>query len=174
MHNVFFQIITFLSLICPVAFFLSSYLISSYLPYYALSTNYFVFNLLFVFYLLKEKTNKNFLHSNVNFWFYTFASNTLFLLFAFGHPCATWKFLGQGSNPCHKSNQGHSSEKRRSLISCTTRELSAFNTLLTLSNNLWHTVLSLSKNNNDTVFITHGYELFNLHIFVFSDIFIDF
>ena len=33
------------------------------------------------------------------------------------------KFLGQGSNLCHRSNPSHSSDNTRSLTYCTTREL---------------------------------------------------
>ena len=49
---------------------------------------------------------------------------TLFLFFTFlAVPLACRHFLGQGSNPCHSSNQGHSSDNTRSLTYCATREL---------------------------------------------------
>ena len=40
-----------------------------------------------------------------------------------GHTCGMWKFRGQGSNPCHSSDQSHCSDSARSLTCCTTREL---------------------------------------------------
>ena len=41
----------------------------------------------------------------------------LLLLFFFllGHTHSMWKFLGQGSNPHHSSDQSHSSDNARSL-----------------------------------------------------------
>ena len=30
--------------------------------------------------------------------------------FFFGHPCSIWKFLSQGSNPCHSSSTSHCSD----------------------------------------------------------------
>ena len=32
-----------------------------------------------------------------------------------GHSHSKWKFQGQGLNPCHRSNQSHSSDYARSL-----------------------------------------------------------
>ena len=40
-----------------------------------------------------------------------------------GYILGIQKFLGQGSNPCHSSNQSHSSDNARSLTCYTTREL---------------------------------------------------
>ena len=45
-------------------------------------------------------------------------------LFLFGCVCSTWKFPGQGLNPCHSSDPSHCSDNARSLIYCVTRELS--------------------------------------------------
>ena len=45
-----------------------------------------------------------------------------FLLF-FGHTCSMWKFLGQGSNPCHHSDPNRCSDNAGSLTCCATREL---------------------------------------------------
>ena len=46
-----------------------------------------------------------------------------FSFFFFGHAHSIWKFLGQGSNPCHSSSLNHRSDKSKSLASCTKREL---------------------------------------------------
>ena len=46
---------------------------------------------------------------------------TRFILF-FGCACGTHKFQGQGLNPCHSSNQSHSSDNTSSLTCHTTRE----------------------------------------------------
>ena len=39
------------------------------------------------------------------------------------HSNGTWKFLGQGLNPCHSGDQSHSSDNARSLTPWTIREL---------------------------------------------------
>ena len=49
----------------------------------------------------------------------------LFYLF-FGHSHSIWKFLGQGSNPCHSSNPSHCSDTTRFLTHCATKELQDF------------------------------------------------
>ena len=43
-------------------------------------------------------------------------------IFFFGRAHSTQKFLGQGSTPCHTSNQSHGSDKAGPLTCCTTRE----------------------------------------------------
>ena len=43
--------------------------------------------------------------------------------FFFGCTCGMWKFLDQGSNPCHSSDLGCCSDNTRSLTRCTPREL---------------------------------------------------
>ena len=43
-------------------------------------------------------------------------------LFVFGIALGMWKFPGQGSNPCHRSNPSHCSDNTGSLTCCTTRE----------------------------------------------------
>ena len=40
-----------------------------------------------------------------------------------GHGQGMWKFLSQGSNPCHSCNPSHSSDNGGSLTHCTTKEL---------------------------------------------------
>ena len=47
----------------------------------------------------------------------------LFVLIFLAMPMALQKFPGQGSNPCHSSNLGHSSDNARSLTYCATGEL---------------------------------------------------
>ena len=39
----------------------------------------------------------------------------VFLFVAMITACGSWKFLGQGSNPCYSSHSSHSSDKARSL-----------------------------------------------------------
>ena len=41
-------------------------------------------------------------------WIFFFSF--FFFFFFFGHVCSTWKFQGQGSNPCHSSDPNHSSD----------------------------------------------------------------
>ena len=43
-------------------------------------------------------------------------------IFLYGHTCAMWNFLGQGSNLYHSSNPTHSSDNARSLTCCAPRE----------------------------------------------------
>ena len=56
-----------------------------------------------------------------NYWLYS--SSCKVHLFFFGPAWSMWKFLGQGSNPCHSSDLSHCSDNARSLICCSTREL---------------------------------------------------
>ena len=52
------------------------------------------------------------------------SSSYIFYLFIyFCHAHSTWKFLGQGSNPCHSSDSSHRSDNAGSLTPCTTKEL---------------------------------------------------
>ena len=56
------------------------------------------------------------------FWskkFYLF----FYLFIFFGCTCGIWKFLGQGSNLCHSSDQSCCSDNTRSLTCCAIREL---------------------------------------------------
>lgn len=67
------------------------------------------------------------------YWFnlnISFKSNritcTIFFFFSFlfsGHTHGVWKFPGQGSNPCHRSNPSCCRDDIRYLIRWTTREL---------------------------------------------------
>ena len=46
-----------------------------------------------------------------------------FILILFGCTHDMWKFLGQGSNPCHSNDPSHCSDKAKSLTQCATREV---------------------------------------------------
>ena len=47
----------------------------------------------------------------------------LFYGFFFAHAWGMWKFPGQGSNSCHRSNGSHNSDNTGSLTHCATTEL---------------------------------------------------
>ena len=55
----------------------------------------------------------------------------IFILFKnfFSCSCGMWKFLGQGSNPCHSSNQSYNSDNAGSLSHWATGELLSRNLL---------------------------------------------
>ena len=55
-------------------------------------------------------------------WFLFFLFFFLFLSL-FCCFCSMWKFLGEGSSPCHSSNLSHSSDNVGSLTYCATWEL---------------------------------------------------
>ena len=67
-----------------------------------------------------------FFQSHIYFYTYTPLPQVQRMISAFlffGHAHGMWKFLGQGSNPCHSSNLNHCSDITPSLTCCATREL---------------------------------------------------
>ena len=53
----------------------------------------------------------------VGFFVFFFLGFFFFFFFFFGHAHGVWKFPGQGSNPCHRSDNA------KAPIHCSTREL---------------------------------------------------
>jgi len=74
-----------------------------------------------------------------------------FFFLATAKACGSWKFLGQGLNPCHSKQLSCCSDNARSLTHCATRELWSF--IPTVSplycwNILLYVCIIFSKNKN--------------------------